>query len=127
MDNLSAEKVQVEKKHSIGLIIFLVLMIVANSFTAFTYFTQADKIISLLPQTSPGLLKLLGLLAIINVALAIGVWFWKKWGVYGFYIIATIAFIINISLGFGIMGSIFGLAGAVILYLLTRKRWHFFS
>jgi len=114
------------KKRGFWLTAFLVLMLLANPFTAYIYFTNPESVIDAYPGASVGLIYFLGLMCAVNVILAIGIFNWKKWGVYGFYAIAGTAFIINLYIGLGIGGSIIGLAGALIIFLLTRKKFHQF-
>jgi len=121
------EESSIEKKHSVGLIIFLILMIALNSFTTFTYFTNAEGFAEVLPKATSGLIYFLGMMTGLNVILAILVFLWKRLGVYGFYGVSATAFLINIYLGVAVVSALLGLVGAVLLYLLTRKRWQFFT
>jgi hypothetical protein len=120
------ESVEVETteklKRGFWLTAFLILMFVANPFTAFTYFSNPEAIIQAYPSLSVGLLYSMGSLAILNVIFAIGIWQWKKFGVYGIYVSMTIAFIINLYIGIGITGSLTGLIGVVIIYFTTKKK-----
>lgn len=54
---------------------------------------------------------------------AIGIWKWKKWGVYGFVMTYFVSFLINI-LSSGILSSLLGLIGPVIFFILIRPVWH---
>ncbi len=105
---------------------FIVLMIVANIFTAYTYLVRANELHQQAPAIPLSLLYFLGCLSIINFVFAIEIWFWKKWGVYGFYTVAATAFLINITY-VGFVNALPGLVGAGLLYLLTRKNWFRFS
>lgn len=118
---------QVEKKRGVLLTIFLVLMFIVNPITAFTYFTKTEMIIELTPSLSVGILYFLGVIAMANVALAAGVWMWKKWAVFSFYAVGVIAFCTNSFIGIEIIPSLIGLIGPVIIYFTTKKRWEHFS
>jgi hypothetical protein len=118
---------QAEKKRGFWLTTFLVLMFVVNPITAFTYFTQTEMIIELTPSLSVGILYFLGVIAIANVALAAGVWMWKKWAVFSFYAVGVIAFCTNTYIGIEIIPSLIGLIGPAIIYFTTKKRWEHFS
>ena len=125
------ESVKVEAtekiKRGFWLTAFLILMVVTNPFIAFIYFSSPEVMIQLYPLLSVGLLYFMGSLAILNFLFAIGIWQWKKFGVYGIYVSIAIGFIINLYLGVGIRGSSFGLIGVVIIYLTTKKIWAKFS
>ena len=121
------EKIKVEKKRGVLLTLFLALMFIVNPITAFTYFTNPEMMLQASPSMTIGILYLLGAVATVNVAIATGVWMWKKWAVYGFYAIAAIAFCINIYVGIGILPSLIGLIGPVIIYFTTKSRWEHFT
>lgn len=121
------EKIKVEKKRGVLLTLFLALMFIVNPITAFTYFTNPEMMLQASPSMTIGILYLLGAVATVNVAIAAGVWMWKKWAVYGFYSIAAIAFCINIYVGIGILPSLIGLIGPVIIYFTTKSRWEHFT
>ena len=116
-----------EKKRGFWLTLFLVLMFIVNPLTAFTYFTKPEMVLQASPEMTVGTLYLLGVFATINVAIAAGIWMWKKWAVFGFFAIAAIAFCINLYIGIGIVPSLTGLIGPVIIYLTTKSRWQYFS
>ena len=116
-----------EKKRGFWLTLFLVLMFVVNPLTAFTYFTNPEMVLQASPEMTVGILYFLGVIATINVAIAAGIWMWKKWAVFGFFAIAAIAFCINLYIGIGIIPSLTGLIGPVIIYLTTKSRWQHFS
>lgn len=117
----------VQKKRGFWLTAFLILAFIANPTTAWTYFSNTEAIIQVYPQLTPEIIYFLGFMAIINFILAVGIWTWKKWGVYGFYVSVLIAFAINLSIGMGIAASLVGLVGAVLIYLTTKNRWQYFS
>ena len=115
------------KKRGFWLTAFLVLMLVANPFTAFTYFSNPEAIIKVYPSLSEGLLYFMGILAVLNVVFAIAIWTWKKVGIYGIYASMALAFLINLYIGIGIVGSLTGLIGVVIIYFTTKNRWQLFT
>jgi hypothetical protein len=102
-------------------------MFIANPFTAFTYFGNPVAIIQVYPTLSRPLLYFMGGMAILNIALAIAIWTWKKAGVYGLYISMGLAFCTNIYIGLGLFPSLMGLIGAAIVFFTTKSRWEHFS
>ena len=79
-----------------------------------------------LRQTVPAMpawaIPILIVLGVANFIFVIGVWKWKKWGVYGFGVVSLVAFVINL-ISIGILGAIFGLVGLGILIFLLRNAW----
>lgn len=60
------------------------------------------------------------LVALANVVFAIGVWKWKRWGMYGLGATSLIAFVINL-ISVGLLTALLGLIGFGILVLLVRN------
>ena len=116
-----------QKKRGFWLTAFLILMFIANPLTAFMYFSAPDLIVSTQPKATVGIVYALGVMSVINFAIAVGIWSWKKYAVYGMYASVAIAFVINIYLGIGIVGALFGLLGGLLIFLTTRNRWQWFS
>jgi hypothetical protein len=54
--------------------------------------------------------------AVLNVAFAIALFNWKKWGFFGFLVTSVAAFAQNIYLGIGIPNVVLGLMGIAIFY-----------
>ena len=116
-----------QKKRGFWLTAFLILMFIANPLTAFMYFSAPDLIVSTQPKATVGIVYALGVMSVINFAIAVGIWSWKKYAVYGMYASVAIAFVINIYLGIGIVGALFGLLGGLLIFLTTRNRWQWLS
>ena len=106
---------------------FLVFMYIGNSYSSYIYFFKTEIISNQLPQGSNEIVYVLGSLTLINIILATGVILWKKWGVYGFYAMGVLAYIINVSFGLDPSKSILGLVGPVLIYFLTKNKWSRFS
>lgn len=64
-------------------------------------------------------------LAMANFIAFLGIWWWRKWGVYTFIITSLIGFLVDISLPFG--GGTFSFIRSValigLLVLLLRNKW----
>lgn len=96
---------------------WLVLMIIANSLTAMTYFFASEMVIKKLSMdVSNSMIILLGIICIANVIFSVMLFQWKKLGFWGFVITSIGALIINVNIGLGIAQSLFGLVGIGILY-----------
>ncbi|PSV96906.1 hypothetical protein [Photobacterium iliopiscarium] len=115
-----------ERKRGFWLTAFLVLMVIANALSVFVYFVNPDMIITAFPKISLELAYLLGSVCLFNVFLAINIWMWKKRAIYGFYIVVIFGLLINLYIGVGLIGSLSGLMGGIILFLVTKKKMQYF-
>ncbi len=130
MDDLAVDNVkeaEAQKQRGFWLSAFLIVMLIANTLTAYLYMTNPELVMGLYPRATATVLYLLAVIACINVILAIGTWAWRKWGVIGFYISIIIVFIINLYVGVGFLASMPGLVGGAIIFFTTKKRWQHFS
>jgi hypothetical protein len=105
---------------------FLVLMLIVNPLVGLVYFLAGDAL-SAVTRGHDWARPVLGLMCFVNVACAIGVWRFKRWGVYGYVAMAAFGLVINLTLGVGV-GSIVGaFIGPAILVALVRPLWSRFS
>ncbi|GMN10981.1 hypothetical protein MTsPCn9_27070 [Croceitalea sp. MTPC9] len=100
---------------------WLILMIIANSFTAITYLFMGDVVLENLPNpTSKSMLVLLAILGLANLAFAILLFQWKKWAFWSFVASALITLAVNLSIGLGLGQSLLGLLGVILLYAILQ-------
>lgn len=116
-----------DRKRGIWLTVLLVLMMVANPLSAFGYFLYPDLILTVHPNASIGLVYLLGGMCIFNLFLAIRIWMWKKWAIYGFYVVIIFAFFKNLYLGVGVIESLSGLICGALLFFTTKNKMGYFT
>lgn len=107
---------------------WLVVMIIANSATALIYLVGGQNIRANLPDAPSWMFPVLIVFALFNVACAIALFQWKKWGFWGFVFSSVVALIVNINAGLGIGPSLFGLVGVALLFGVlnigtTNKGW----
>ena len=99
----------------------LILIIIGSSLTVFTFLFSVDTYNQYVPQgistTARILLIILGLL---NVIFAIALLKWKKWAFWGFAFTTIAELIIDLSMGLGVIKSIIGLLGIIILYAVLQ-------
>lgn len=96
---------------------WLILMIIANSVSAITYLFIEDTVSQNLPNPIPkSMIIALFIIGIANLTFTIMLFQWKKWAFWAFAITSLITLGINLSIGLGVGTSLFGLAGAAILY-----------
>ncbi len=94
---------------------WLTLMIILNSIYSLVYLASALGTSSDLRLPSVALL-LLSLVGIANIACAIALFKWRKAGFYGFIGTSAVTFVVNLSIGLGIVPSLLGLGGVGMLY-----------
>src|SRR3989344_3674475 len=118
---------ETEKKRGALLTIWLVIMLIANFFTALFYLVLNSTIALAYPSVPSWIVYIYGLFGLANLAFVIFLFMWKRWAFYAFCGSAIIAFIMHLAIGLGIFAAIFGLAGPVILYLIMRSKWDLFE
>ena len=64
----------------------------------------------------------MGIVSIADFIFVLGMWNWKKWGVYGYASASILGFFINVMTT-GLSGALLGLVSLVILYFLIRPVW----
>jgi hypothetical protein len=116
MENLSELTSNSKQRHGC-VTAWLILMIIANSLTAILYLFAGDMI----AQNFPGgisnfMLILLAILGVGNVIFSILLFKWMKIGFWGFLATSIAVLVVNLSIGLGIVQSLFGLVGIVVLY-----------
>jgi len=117
-----------EKKRGFWLTGFLVIMFIANPITAISNIASPDVTLmaAIFPNATTPIMMTLGVISLVNFGLAIGIWQWKKWGVYGFYASSIVVMGVNFYIGLG-FAAFFGFLGPLSVYLLVRKKWLHFS
>lgn len=121
--DLCLEKEIQEVKRGFWLSSFLIAVMLFNPLIAISYITIYKELIDVMPQLTQLTAYALGFFGFANFILAIGMWNWKKWAVYGFYVSVICTFILNLMIGLGIANSIASLFSALIAYVLTKESW----
>ncbi len=105
-----------EKERHGCLTAYLVFAIIANSATALLYLFGAAAIKRSTPNIPDWAFPVLIVLVLFNLACAIALLRWKKWGFWGLIVSAVVTLGINLTIGLGLSSAIVGLLGVVILY-----------
>jgi len=105
-----------EKERHGCLTAYLALAIIANSATALLYLFGAAAIKRSTPNIPDWAFPVLIVLVLFNLACAIALLRWKKWGFWGLIVSAVVTLGINLTIGLGLSSAIVGLLGVVILY-----------
>jgi len=98
------------------LITWLVFMIIANIATAVITPASIEGMKRAGLHPSPVGIGIIVICALANVAFAIALFRWYRWGFYSFLVTSAIALIVNLSMGLGIAQCLFGLVGIALLY-----------
>lgn len=112
-----------ERKRGGCLTAFLVLMLIANPLTGLYYLFAGSTVRQALPSMPGWVIPVLALFALANFVFALGMWNWKKWGVYGFAASSLLIFVVNV-IAIGFVPALLGLVGLVILAFLVRPVWN---
>src|SRR3989338_3230910 len=107
---------ETEKKRGALLIIWLIIMLAGNLFSALAYLFLNSSIASFYPDVPSWIFYIYGFLGFANTVFVIFLFMWKKWPFFAFCGVAVIAFIMNLAIGLGFVTAIIGLLGPVILY-----------
>ncbi len=100
-------------------------MLIGNSAGALL-FILGNAYVSSFSLYPSSIYYIVGIFGLLNVIITIMLFMWKKWAFFVFIWLAIIVFIINISLGIGVL-ALLGLIGPIILYLLMRPKWNLFE
>ncbi|RPI94448.1 MAG: hypothetical protein EHM40_06515 [Chloroflexi bacterium] len=112
-----------ERKRGGCLTAFLIAMLIINPLVGLYYLFAGSTLRETLPSLPEWRISVLTILALANFAFAIGIWNWKRWGVFGFAGSALVAFLIN-AIQFGFVGALSGLIGVVLLAVLVVPIWN---
>ena len=106
--------------------VFLILMLLGNSFGLFQIFTAKQEFMSKVPKLNDQNYFLLQLLPLVNIAGIIGMWFFKSWSPY-VAIIGAVA-VIGADVYFGIKYHLYlAVPSALILLFFIFKYWNQFK
>jgi hypothetical protein len=100
-------------------------MFVANPLNGAYLLLATGAIAQAAPGLPPALVATLGIGGFVNLAFAIAVWHWKRWGVYGLGISSAVVFVINATY-LGVLAAAVGLLGFGVLLLLVGPLWRYF-
>jgi hypothetical protein len=102
---------------------FLVVMFVINPLVAIYYLFAGGTVLAAYPGAPAWTIPVLIVFSLINTGLAIGIWNWKRWGVYGFGVAVIGIFIVNMAIGVPILSALSGFVGLIIMIFLVRPVW----
>ena len=104
-----------KKRHGC-LTALLIVMIVVNAGTALVYLLGSAALGEEFPDAPGWAFPALTALALANTVFALSLWFWKKWGFWGFVGSALITLVVNLEIGVPPGQALAGLVGVALLY-----------
>jgi hypothetical protein len=112
----------IQKKHGALLTIVLIIMGLHGFVSTYIYLT-----LNTAPEVQrPWIISMMVLHFILNIAAAVLIYFWKKWGIY-IYVASTILAVIAGLLAIGIWSIWYMVFPLIILGWLLRTKWSYFS
>src|SRR6266478_76589 len=105
-----------EKERHGCLTAYLVLAIIANAATALLYLFGAEAIKRSTPNIPDWAFPVLIVLVLFNLACAIALLRWKRWGFWGLVASAAVTLGVNPTIGLGLSSAIVGFLGVIVLY-----------
>jgi lipoprotein signal peptidase len=119
-NNNPKNKKKLHKNRGTLLVIFLVIMILNGILTAVMYHGSASG------AERPIIIGLMTLHSLMNIAAAVGIWFWKKWGLYVYAASTILALVLGlVTVG---MWSVFSIIlPLVILAWILGEKWEYFE
>ncbi len=103
------------------LTIFLVLIVLANLVIAVSFAISLVQSSQTTP-VAPWMIAFSIAVCLCNVACAVGVWMWKRWGVIGYGALALTSYLVN-GFATGNWVNFFGLIGSSLLVVLVLPYW----
>jgi hypothetical protein len=118
--NNPKSKKKLHKNRGALLVIFLVIMVLNGILTAVMYHGSASE------AERPFIIGLMTLHSLMNIAAAVGIWYWKKWGLYVYAASTILALVLGlVTVG---MWSVFSIIlPAVILGWILSEKWDYFE
>ncbi len=75
------------------------------------------------PDAPSWVLPAQGAFGVLNALLLIGIWFWRRWAVYGFCLLSVIITAVNLATGGAPLVALVKLGAPFVLFLLASQRW----
>jgi len=115
-----AQGAVMEKKRHGCLIAYLTLLMVVGVLGAAVYFFAGSFVARGNPEIPAELRPVYGVINLLIVVFAIGLWNWKKWGFWGFVTLGVLGACLNTYLSRSFIPFIFAAVGILIMYGTLR-------
>jgi hypothetical protein len=114
------KKAPVKKEHGVLLTIALVIMAIHGIIAAYLYYSAAPEV------QRPWIISMMVVHSLANIAAAVGIFYWKKWGLY-IYAASTILALVAGLLSVGMWSVFYMVLPFVIVGWLLRSKWDYFD
>jgi len=111
------------KIHGTVLTILLVIMGLHGILGGIIYYALRMDTASI---SKPWLLGLMSLHFLMNVVAVVGIWFWKKWGLYVYAASTILALVVGL-VSIGIWSVFYMILPLAILGWVLRTKWSYFT
>lgn len=119
----TARKANKPKVRGTLLSILLVIMGLHGALAAYLYYTVRMEGS---PLERPWILTLMVVHFLANIVAAVGIWYWKKWGLY-VYVGSTILALVVGLLAVGVWSIFYMAFPLIILGYVLRNKWDYFE
>ena len=114
------KKHTVKKEHGVLLTVALGIMAIHGIVAAYLYAVAAPD------AQRPWVISMMVIHSLANILAAIGIFYWKKWGLYVYAVSTIIAIVAGLITG--VVGTVFYmLLPFVIIGWLLRTKWDYFD
>lgn len=118
--------IQVTRNRGGCLTLWLILAFLFGSLGTIGYLFLTDTMYDTYPDAPSGIFIAFGILTLIQVVCVVGIWMWKRWGLYGWFVVAFIGLILNFILGEIVSGLVgFVIGSGILLFLIRDKMQEF--
>ena len=118
----SKKKLQVRKTRGTALTIALVLIVVHSLLAAILYYGLGNA-----PEVQrPWILSLMVVHFLLNIVAAVGIFYWKTWGLYVYAASAIIALVVGL-VSIGVWSVFYMILPIAILGWMLRTKWDNFE
>jgi hypothetical protein len=109
---------------------WLILLVVGNTWIAYRYFAIIQDFVEHRDPRFTGNLQwglpTLTALALLDLVFVAGMWWLRKWGLYGYMAVQAIALVISLTLGVQFPTLLIPCGGLAILGVLIALNWEEF-
>ena len=95
-------------------------MIIGTSIAALYYILGTPSLERAYPSAPISLFYTLAILDIFNIICAIALFYWKKWGFWGFCVTSVVGLVLNIVLGLGIWAILSSVISIAIMFAILQ-------
>ena len=120
VSNYKKKAVTRHKERGTILTILLIIMAIHGIFAAYLYSTGAPEV------QRPWIIGMMVVHSLADIAAAVGIWYWKKWGLY-VYAASTVLALVAGLISVGIWSVFYMVLPLAIIGWVLRSKWSYFE